>query len=56
MYSFTVETGKNWLSPEVLSLFLFHEVRNLSKEEEKHIICSMVLYPCFVFSIHIFLT
>ncbi|XP_031637278.1 von Willebrand factor A domain-containing protein 8 [Contarinia nasturtii] len=37
----SVETGKNWLSPEVLSLFLFHEIRNLSKEEEKHIIQSL---------------
>lgn len=33
----------NWLSPEVLSLFLFHEARTLSKEEEMHIITSKVL-------------
>ncbi|RZC39738.1 von Willebrand factor A domain-containing protein 8 [Asbolus verrucosus] len=30
----------NWMTPEVLSLFLFHEVRTLSKEEELHIITS----------------
>ncbi|KAJ6647144.1 von Willebrand factor A domain-containing protein 8 [Pseudolycoriella hygida] len=33
-----VETGANWLTPEMLSLFMFHEVRNLSKREELHII------------------
>lgn len=37
-----IDSGKNWLSPEVLSLFMFHEVRNLSKEEEKLIISSLV--------------
>lgn len=30
----------NWLSPEVLSLFLYHEIRPLSKDEEMHIITS----------------
>lgn len=30
----------NWLSPEVLSLFLYHEIRPLSKEEEMNIITS----------------
>ncbi|KAJ3641595.1 hypothetical protein Zmor_028095 [Zophobas morio] len=30
----------NWMTPELLSLFLFHEVRTLSKEEELHIIAS----------------
>lgn len=47
---FTVEAGKNWLSPEVLSLFLFHNVRNLSKIEEKHLISSLVSFQ-FVFHI-----
>ena len=28
----------NWLTPEILSMFLFHEIRNLSKFEEVHII------------------
>lgn len=37
----TTQSG-NWLSPEVLSLFAFHEVRPLSKEEEMHIITSKV--------------
>jgi MoxR-like ATPase len=37
--SFQTSSG-NWMSPEVLSLFLFHEVRTLSKEEELHIITS----------------
>ncbi|CAH1987082.1 unnamed protein product [Acanthoscelides obtectus] len=32
----------NWLSPEVLSLFVFHEMRTLSKPEEMHIISSKV--------------
>lgn len=36
------ESNRNWLSPEVLSLFVFHEVRNLSKDEERHIIKSLV--------------
>ncbi|KAG7308434.1 hypothetical protein JYU34_005640 [Plutella xylostella] len=30
--------GLQWLSPEILSLFVFHEMRNLSKEEEIFII------------------
>ena len=34
--------GANWLSPEVLSLFIFHEARILSKEEEMYIITSKV--------------
>lgn len=33
------QTG-NWLTPEVLSLFLFHEVRTLTKNEELHIVTS----------------
>lgn len=37
-----IDSGKTWLSPEVLSLFMFHEVRNMSKEEEKLIISSLV--------------
>ncbi|XP_072394328.1 von Willebrand factor A domain-containing protein 8 isoform X1 [Diabrotica undecimpunctata] len=28
----------NWMSPEMLSIFLFHEMRTLSKEEEIHVI------------------
>lgn len=32
----------NWMSPEVLSLFLFHEMRTLSKQEEMNIITSLV--------------
>lgn len=35
------QTG-NWISPEVLSLFVFHEIRMLSKQEEMHIITSKV--------------
>ncbi|XP_056637109.1 von Willebrand factor A domain-containing protein 8 isoform X2 [Diorhabda sublineata] len=30
----------NWLSPEMLSLFIFHEMRTLSKEEETHVVAS----------------
>lgn len=37
-----LQTTGNWLSPEVLSLFLFHETRMLTKEEELHIITSKV--------------
>lgn len=33
-------TTGNWLSPEVLSLFIFHEMRTLSKEEEIHVVAS----------------
>ncbi|CAG4971078.1 unnamed protein product [Colias eurytheme] len=33
--------GAHWLSPEILSLFIFHEMRNLSKEEEIFIINSL---------------
>ncbi|XP_063703631.1 von Willebrand factor A domain-containing protein 8 [Culicoides brevitarsis] len=32
---------QNWLTPEMLSLFLFHEIRNLSKKEEEFIITEM---------------
>lgn len=32
----------NWMSPETLSLFIFHEMRNLSKVEEMNIISSKV--------------
>ncbi|XP_060525989.1 von Willebrand factor A domain-containing protein 8 isoform X2 [Cylas formicarius] len=28
----------NWMSPEMLSLFLYHELRTLSKSEEMHVI------------------
>ncbi|CAH0553600.1 unnamed protein product [Brassicogethes aeneus] len=31
----------NWMSPEVLSLFVFHEMRMLSKQEEMNIITSL---------------
>ncbi|XP_053609608.1 von Willebrand factor A domain-containing protein 8 [Plodia interpunctella] len=30
----TLGRGQQWLSPEILSLFIFHEMRNLSKQEE----------------------
>ncbi|KAF9801629.1 hypothetical protein SFRURICE_012201 [Spodoptera frugiperda] len=33
--------GQQWLSPEILSLFIFHEMRNLSKKEEIFIINSL---------------
>ncbi|XP_063891843.1 von Willebrand factor A domain-containing protein 8 [Helicoverpa armigera] len=33
--------GQQWLSPEILSLFIFHEMRNLSKTEEIFIINSL---------------
>ncbi|KAJ0176447.1 hypothetical protein K1T71_007626 [Dendrolimus kikuchii] len=33
--------GQQWLSPEILSLFIFHEMRNLSKDEEIFIINSL---------------
>ncbi|XP_017778440.1 PREDICTED: von Willebrand factor A domain-containing protein 8 [Nicrophorus vespilloides] len=36
----TLTSGANWLSPEVLSLFIFHEARTLSKQEEMKIITS----------------
>lgn len=35
-----LQTGVNWMSPEVLSLFIFHEAHALSKHEEMHIITS----------------
>ncbi|XP_026327671.1 von Willebrand factor A domain-containing protein 8-like [Hyposmocoma kahamanoa] len=34
----TLGRGQQWLSPEILSLFIFHEMRNLSKNEEIFII------------------
>ncbi|CAH0715327.1 unnamed protein product, partial [Brenthis ino] len=34
-------SGQQWLSPEILSLFIFHEMRNLSKNEEMFIINSL---------------
>uniref|UniRef100_A0A8D9DUC4 von Willebrand factor A domain-containing protein 8 n=1 Tax=Cacopsylla melanoneura TaxID=428564 RepID=A0A8D9DUC4_9HEMI len=34
-------TGNSWLTPEILSLFLFQEVRNLNINEEAHLIQSM---------------
>lgn len=37
----------NWLSPEVLSLFMFHEIRNLSKTEELYITKSLFGKPKF---------
>lgn len=35
-------TQGNWITPEVLSLFLFHEMRSLTKEEEHQIITTKV--------------
>lgn len=32
----------NWITPEVLSLFLFHEIRSLTEEEEYQIITTKV--------------
>lgn len=40
----------NWLSAEMLSLFLFHEMRMLSKQEEMNIITAQVFY---IWCIHI---
>lgn len=37
-----VDSSSNWLTPEMLSLFMFHEIRNLSKAEEVHIIQNLV--------------
>lgn len=37
-----VDKGNNWLPPEMLSLFMFHDSRNLSKTEEKLIIKQLV--------------
>ncbi|KAI5635774.1 AAA domain (dynein-related subfamily) domain-containing protein [Phthorimaea operculella] len=37
----TLGRGQQWLSPEILSLFVFHEMRNLSKNEEIFIINSL---------------
>lgn len=34
----------NWMSPEILSLFIFHEMRTLSKLEEMNIITSKVSF------------
>lgn len=42
VYGILVETNANWLTPEMLSLFMFHEVRNLSQPEEVHIIKELV--------------
>jgi nicotinamide riboside kinase len=49
--SFQTSSG-NWMSPEVLSLFLFHEVRTLSKEEELHIITSNVRREQFGWAVY----
>ncbi|KAF5289201.1 hypothetical protein FQR65_LT00087 [Abscondita terminalis] len=38
--SYFQKSSGNWLSPELLSLFLFHESRTLTKTEEMHIIKS----------------
>lgn len=38
-------SAKTWITPEVLSLFLFHEMRTLRKDEEMHIITSIVSLP-----------
>ncbi|VVC90828.1 unnamed protein product [Leptidea sinapis] len=34
--------GQHWLSPEILSLFIFHEMRNLSKDEELSIMKTLI--------------
>lgn len=39
-----LHAGVNWLSPEVLSLFVFHAVRPLSMQEEMHIMTSKVSF------------
>lgn len=39
-----MESNANWLTPEMLSLFMFHEVRNLSQHEEVHIIQELVSF------------
>lgn len=39
--------SKNWITPEVLSLFLFHEMRTLRKDEEMNIITSLVSLKIF---------
>lgn len=49
----TAGSSKSWITPEVLSLFLFHEMRTLRKDEEMHIITSLVSFcnvvvPCNV--------
>lgn len=41
-FYYAAESSSDWLSPEILSLFIFHDIRNLSKTEEMHIIESMV--------------
>ena len=38
----TLQTGQNWMSPELLSLFIFHEAKPLSKEDEMYVITSQV--------------
>jgi len=40
----TGSTAGQWLSAEVLSLFLFHEMRPLALHEEIHIAKSLVSY------------
>ncbi|KAM3957572.1 von Willebrand factor A domain-containing protein c12.2 [Aphomia sociella] len=37
----TLGRGQQWLSPEILGLFIFHEMRNLSKEEEISVISTL---------------
>lgn len=39
---FIVDSGGSWLTPELLSLFLFHEIRILNKTEEIQIIEQLV--------------
>lgn len=43
MFHFSVAPNSApWLTPEMLSLFIYHEMRPLSFEEESHIISSLV--------------
>lgn len=46
-----VDSGSNWLTPELLSLFLFHDIRILNKTEEMQIMNELVGLLSSIFKI-----
>lgn len=44
----TIDMASNWLTPEMLSMFMFHDIRTLSKSEELHIIEKLVIISIFL--------
>lgn len=45
----TVDMASNWLTPEMLSMFMFHDIRTLSKSEELHIIEKLVIIGIYFY-------